>query len=96
MTKKKLTLTPFARLFIVLLFVVPLSYIGASYYNGEDGIQNIKNLFGIGQSTTETGQSAPAQEDGYDLKKENEQLRQQLEDLKRENEELRQQINTNN
>jgi cell division protein FtsB len=96
MTKKKLTLTPFARLFIVLLFVVPISYIGASYYNGEDGIQNIKDLFGIGQSKTETVQPATAEEESYDLKKENEQLRQQLENLKRENEQLRQQIENNN
>jgi cell division protein FtsB len=96
MTKKKLALTPFARLFIVLLFVVPLSYIGASYYNGEDGIQNIKNLLGFGQSTTEAVDASPAEEDSYDLKKENEELRQQLEDLKRENEQLRQQINNSN
>jgi cell division protein FtsB len=96
MIKKKLTLTPFARLFIVLLFAVPLSYIGASYYNGEDGIQNIKNLVGIGQSTTESVPAAPTNDDSFDLKKENEQLRQQLEDLKRENDQLRQQINNSN
>ncbi len=53
MANKKLKTTPFARFFVFLIFFTPLAYIGASYYNGQDGIQNIKNLIGIGASKTE-------------------------------------------
>ncbi len=48
MARKRKKLTPFARLFIFLLFLAPIAYVGASYYKGEDGIQNIKNLVGLG------------------------------------------------
>jgi len=43
--KKKYKLTGFSRLFIFMIFFAPLAYIGASYYNGEDGIAKIKSLF---------------------------------------------------
>lgn len=59
-------------LFIVIL--APLAYLGASYYNGQDGIQNIKNFFskvkttiglgnGIEKSSTsrETTATSPSQ-----------------------------------
>ena len=45
MSRNKFKLTGFARFFIVMMFLAPLAYIGASYYNGEDGIENIKNFF---------------------------------------------------
>ena len=38
-------MTPFSKFIIMLIIVTPLAYLGASYYNGEDGIQNIKNFF---------------------------------------------------
>ncbi len=47
--RRRLRLTGFARFFIVMMFVIPLAYLGASYYRGEDGIQNIKKLLGIGK-----------------------------------------------
>ncbi len=58
---KKYKLTGFSRFLVVMLFLVPGAYIGASYYNGEDGIQNIKELIGIesGQSSTSTSTSTP-------------------------------------
>lgn len=43
----KYKITGFARLLIFLIFFAPIAYIGASYYNGEDGIQKIKDLIGI-------------------------------------------------
>ena len=46
--------TGFTRLLLVLIFAAPLAYIGASYYNGEDGLQNIKNLVGMGEQTERT------------------------------------------
>lgn len=48
MTRKRLKLTPFARFLIVMVFAAPVAYLAASYYNGEDGIQNLKELLGIG------------------------------------------------
>lgn len=45
MARKKFKMTGFARFFLVMLILAPASYIGASYANGEDGIENFKNLF---------------------------------------------------
>ena len=45
MTRKKFRLTGFARFFLVMIVLAPLAFIGASFYNGEDGIENLKNLF---------------------------------------------------
>ncbi len=44
---RKIKLTVFSRFLIVMLFLGPLAYMGASYYNGEDGLANLKNLLGI-------------------------------------------------
>jgi len=91
MSKKNLSLTPFARLFLVLLIAGPLSYIGASYYNGEDGIQNIKNLFGS-ESVSETKTEETESNDGYDFETENKALRKEVKALKEENKNLRKQL----
>ncbi|MDH3244773.1 MAG: hypothetical protein OEM26_09170, partial [Saprospiraceae bacterium] len=40
------------KFFFVLIILAPLAYVGASYYNGQDGIQNIKNLLGMGSEQT--------------------------------------------
>lgn len=56
MATRRLKLTGFARFFIVMLFLVPLAYLGASYYNGQDGIQNIKNFLGIDKKKPTTEQ----------------------------------------
>ncbi len=45
MARKKFKMTGFARFFIVMLILAPLAYIGASYANGQDGIENFKDLF---------------------------------------------------
>lgn len=47
MAQKKFKTTPFARFFVFLILFTPLAYLGASYYNGQDGIQNLKNLIGL-------------------------------------------------
>jgi hypothetical protein len=44
-TRKKFKLTGFARFFLLMIVLAPLAFIGASYYNGEDGIENLKNIF---------------------------------------------------
>jgi len=40
-------MTPFARLLLVILIVAPLAFVGASIYNGEDPMANLKDLVGI-------------------------------------------------
>ena len=44
MPKRKMT--PFARFIIVMLFIVPLAYFGASWYNGEDPL-NVRQYLGL-------------------------------------------------
>jgi len=51
MASKRLRVTGFTRFLLVMVILAPLAYLGASYYNGEDGIQNLKNLLGIGEKT---------------------------------------------
>jgi len=43
--RKKYKLTGFARFFIFMLFFAPLSYIGVSYYQGENGLEKVKDFF---------------------------------------------------
>jgi len=45
MANRKFKMTAFARFIIIMLFAAPIAYMAASYYNGEDGIENIKSLF---------------------------------------------------
>ena len=45
--------TPFARLLLFLLFFIPVAYVGASYYNGEDPIANIKGMLGMNDEAGE-------------------------------------------
>jgi cell division protein FtsB len=52
--QKKYKMTGCARFFIALIIIAPLAYLGASYYNGQDGVQNIKNLLGIGKDSGTT------------------------------------------
>ncbi|TXF88071.1 hypothetical protein FUA23_16450 [Neolewinella aurantiaca] len=46
----KTRMTPFSRLLLFLLVFLPLAYFGASYYNGEDPVANIKNALGMNDS----------------------------------------------
>lgn len=43
----KTKITPFARLLLFLLLLLPAAYFGASYYNGEDPLVNLKRVFGM-------------------------------------------------
>ena len=45
MTRKKFKLTGFARFLLVMIVLAPVAFIGASFYNGEDGIENLKQIF---------------------------------------------------
>ena len=43
--KNKYKITGFARLLIFMILFTPLAYLGASYYQGENGIEKIKSMF---------------------------------------------------
>ena len=75
--RKKYKLTGFSRLLIFLIFFTPLAYIGASYYNGEDGIAKIKALFEQNE-----GGTIQSQIDAKNLEIEN--LTKKIESLKRD------------
>ncbi len=49
--RRKSQMTVTSRFIIFLIIFAPLAYMGASFINGEDGIQNIKNIFGGGDKT---------------------------------------------
>ena len=60
MARRRLRITGFARFLFAMIFIVPAAYIGASYINGEDGIENIKELVGLNETnSTQTIEEAP-------------------------------------
>lgn len=79
--KNKYKITGFSRLIIFMIFFAPLAYIGASYYNGEDGIANIKALFEQNE-----GGSVQSQIDSKNL--EIKKLNAKIESLKKDVERL--------
>jgi cell division protein FtsB len=91
---KRIRLTGFARFLFVMVILVPAAYIGASYYNGEDGLKNIKTLLGIestqgGKSTTtDRGNSTKHS----DQNASNAALEARIEALEQENRDLKVQI----
>ena len=44
---RRAKLTGFSRFLIAMTIIAPLAFIGASYYNGEDGLENFKKLIGM-------------------------------------------------
>lgn len=56
-------MTGFSRMLLFLIVLLPAAYFGASYYNGEDPIANIKDMLGMEQTASapaSTTQPAPA------------------------------------
>lgn len=98
MSKRPVRVTGFTRFFLVMLVVAPLAYIGASYYNGEDGIAKIKQLLHLDTAKTEAKNDSPAPESEAlkvnespsesDLKVENKKLKEELEFKNKRNDEL--------
>lgn len=76
-------LTPFARLFLFLLFLVPLAYGGALYLQGKDPIAEVKGMMN-GESTSSSKSSSSTyspQKEIEQLKKENRELKQKVKEL---------------
>ena len=51
-------LTPFSRLLLFMIIVLPLAYFGAAYYNNEDPMAKIREL--TGKSSVSTPGEAPS------------------------------------
>ena len=52
MMNNKYKVTPFARLLLFLVLFAPIAYLSASYLQGENGIQNLKDAIGLNTKTT--------------------------------------------
>ncbi len=91
---RRTRLTGFTRFLIVMIFLVPIAYIGASYYNGQDGLENIKNLIGIGKSETPaaTRDAATNPKGLAKLEERITQLNQRITELELKNGELESQL----
>lgn len=91
---RRLKSTPFARFLLAMIFIVPLAYFIAAYYNGEDPIGMIKEKLGTEQvvqqgSDDEVDDMATAP---YSLQEEIERLKERIEQLEAENAELRDKV----
>lgn len=105
MATRRLRLTGFARFFIIMLFLVPVAYLAAAYYNGQDGVQNIKNLLGLDKKEVRTERDngvVPPEEEvpttntnqrpsSLDSRR-LDQLEKRMNDVERENARLREQV----
>ena len=90
---RRLKTTPFARFLIAMLFIVPLAYFGAAYYNGEDPIQMIKDKLGIEANASESQYEETSRaDDTYDLRQELDQLKERIRELEQENTELKEKV----
>ena len=85
--KKKYQMTGCAKFFVVIMLLAPLAYIGASYYNGQDGIQNFKSLLGLEpkEQKVSTGEpNADVQADLVKAQKDAQYFEREVQRLKRE------------
>ena len=90
---RRLKSTPFARFLLAMLFIAPMAYMGAAYYNGEDPIQLVKDKLGIDANTTEVEERANVNtDDTYDLRQEIENMKERINELELENSELKEKI----
>lgn len=87
-------MTPFARFLIVMLFVVPLAYFGASWYNGEDPL-NVRQYLGLDGQKNQTEQvtvKADTQAPEADLQLRIEELELKLQQCQNELDKLKIQV----
>ncbi len=97
---RKVKMTGFARFLIAMLIIGPLAYLAASYYNGEDGIGNIKKLLGLEEQTEivedhSNNTNAANESTTLDLKRLEDELElkeQQIKKLYQENGDLTKQL----
>lgn len=69
-----------AKFFLVLVILAPLAYLGASYFNGQDGIGNLKSVF----SSKSVNSNEDPSEDVYKLKNQLSKYRKDAEFFEKE------------
>lgn len=76
-------LTPFARLLLFLIFLVPLAYGGALYIQGKDPIAEVKGMMNgkTSSSSSKSSSTYDPQQEIEKLKKENRELKQRIKEL---------------
>jgi len=89
--RRKTKMTPFARLFIALLIIVPLSFVIASLVNGENSFEKLKETIGLGDSAPTKDASTADISKAFE--KEVANLEEKIEKLKEENNDLLEQLN---
>lgn len=92
---RKPKLTGFARFLIIMVFLAPLAFVGASYYNGQDGLENLKDVIGIGEKTSTEltiGEKTNTDKDTKDLIQLVEDMNKVIDDLRAENKDLKAQL----
>ena len=102
---RKARLTVFSRFLIMMLVVGPLAFLGASYYNGENGVETVKDLFNQGgkesvieKTRTNRSEASDTEADDkatYKIQKLEEALeykQKRLDEMHKENEDLKQKI----
>lgn len=82
--KKKYQITGFARLLIFMMLFSPIAYIGASYYQGEDGIEKIKSLFENESNNTVEAKISKKKKEIKDLENKLEVYQKDLQRLEKE------------
>ena len=91
---RKYKATGCARFFIVLLILAPLAYVGASLYNNQNPIDNIKELLGMNDNTSSSDENTleldPSNdpEPGRTPPPVDPQAKEEIDDLTSENEAL--------
>ncbi len=86
-------MTGCARFIIVLAILAPLAFLGASYYNGSDGIQTIKDLFSSSKEKIESSTNASNNDDVKDIREELEYYKSRNNRLEKDIEELEKELN---
>ena len=84
----KFKITGIGRLIIFLLIFAPIAYIGASFINGENGFDKIRNIFSgsdkIESTVGDSDLNSRNEDIIKDLRKENAQLKRRVNDLEAE------------
>lgn len=83
--------TPFLRFLFAMIIIVPLAYFGASYYKGENPIENIKN--GVQKKTESIPNTSASQTDLVD--KQSEYIKQLESQIKEKDLEIKRLKNSN-
>ncbi len=100
---RRLKVTGFTRFLLVMIILVPLAFVGAALYNGQDPLTEAKKLLGIEQSAnkpapTDRNINQPPRpqnnqpENAGTSNTQNEALQRRLEKLERDNAALQERI----